>query len=79
MWEDILKNLVDKKTNTVSADGMIEIIREMSERLNLAISAIENKKDRSDKPIIEHLENLHRYMEKIIARKLEVDNPEYVE
>lgn len=79
MWEDILKNLVDKKTNTVSADNMIDIIRGMAERLNMAISAIENKQDKSDKPIIEHLEMLHRYMEKIISRKLEVDNPEYIE
>ena len=77
MWRDILKELVDEETNTVNADDMIDIIRGMAERLNMGISAIENKKDKSDKSIIEHLENLHRYMEKIIARKLEVDNPEY--
>ena len=79
VWEDILKNLVDKKTNTVNANDMIDIIRGMAESLNMAISAIENKQDKSDKPIIEHLESLHRYMGKIISRKLEVDNPEYFE
>ena len=48
---------------------MIDIIRGMAEAMKMAISFIENKQDKSEKPIIEHLESLEEYMGKILLQK----------